>query len=68
MNLNYSKKGVTFLLFLTYTMSYDTVVATYQRILGDIPNLDFIVKYKKQSKRLKTPYPLDYRAIKKYNV
>lgn len=55
MNLNYSKKGVTFTPLSTYTMSDGTVVATYQGSRGDNPDLDFIVKYKEQSKRLRTP-------------
>lgn len=55
MNLNYSKKGVTFAPFSTYTMTDGTMVATYQGSRGDNPDLDFIVKYKEQSKRLRTP-------------
>lgn len=55
MNLNYSKKGVTFTPLSTYTLSNGTVVATYQGSRGDNPNLDFIVKYKEKSKRLRTP-------------
>lgn len=55
MNLNYSKKGVTFSPLSTYTLSNGTVVATYQGSRGDNPELDFIVKYKEQSKRLRTP-------------
>lgn len=65
MNLNYSKKGVTFEHFHTYTMLYDTLIATYQGNRVDISKLDFIVGYKKQSKRLKTPYPPNQRGIKK---
>jgi hypothetical protein len=55
MNLNYSKKGVTFTPLSTYTLSNGTVVATYQGSRGDNPDLDFIVKYKEKSKRLRTP-------------
>lgn len=55
MNLNYSKKGVTFTPLSTYTLSNGTVVVTYQGSRGDNPNLDFIVKYKEKSKRLRTP-------------
>ena len=55
MNLNYSKKGVTYTPFSTYTMSDGTMVAAYQGSRGDNPDLDFIVKYKEQSKRLRTP-------------
>ena len=55
MNLNYSKKGVTFAPFSTYIMTDGTMVAAYQGSRGDNPDLDFIVKYKEQSKRLRTP-------------
>ena len=65
MNLNYSKKGVTFAPSSTYTMSDGTVVATYQGSRGDNPDLDFIVKYKEQLKRLRTLHSTDYRGIKK---
>ena len=39
MNLNYSKKGVTFAPSSTYTVSDGTVVATYQGCRGDNPHL-----------------------------
>ena len=55
MNLITTRKGVKYSPLSTYTMSDGTVVATYQGSRGDNPDLDFIVKYKEQSKRLRTP-------------
>jgi hypothetical protein len=53
--LNYTKKGVTHSPRLYYQTDEKTMVAIYQGERGDNPELDFIVKYKEEGKRLRTP-------------
>ena len=53
--LNYTKKGVTHSPRLFYQTDEKTMVAIYQGERGDNPELDFIVKYKEEGKRLRTP-------------
>jgi hypothetical protein len=53
--LNYTKKGVTYSPRLFYQTDEKTMVAIYQGERGDNPELDFIVKYKEEGKRLRTP-------------
>jgi hypothetical protein len=53
--LNYTKKGVTHSPRLFYQTDDKTTVAIYQGMRGDNPELDFIVKYKEEGKRLRTP-------------
>jgi len=53
--LNYTKKGVTHSPFLHWQTDEKTMVAIYQGERGENPELDFIVKYKEDGKRLRTP-------------
>jgi hypothetical protein len=53
--LNYNRKG-EFHTPLTYWQTDDkTNIAIYQGVRGENPELDFIVKYKEEGKRLRTP-------------
>lgn len=53
--LTYKRKGVEYTP-LTYWQTDDkTTVAIYQGMRGENPELDFIVKYKEEGKRLRTP-------------
>ena len=53
--LTYNRKGETHTP-LTYWQTDDkTIVAIYQGVRGENPDLDFIVKYKEEGKRLRTP-------------
>ena len=53
--LNYTRKGVTHNPIKYWKTDYATEVAIYQGSRGENPELDFIVKYKEESKRLRTP-------------
>jgi hypothetical protein len=53
--LNYTRKGVTHNPIKYWKTDYVTEVAIYQGSRGENPELDFIVKYKEESKRLRTP-------------
>ena len=53
--LNYNKKGVTHSPSLYWQTDEKTMVAIYQGERGENPELDFIVKYKEDGKRLRTP-------------
>lgn len=53
--LNYTKKGVVHSPRLYYQTDDKTIVAIYQGVRGENPELDFIVKYKEEGKRLRTP-------------
>jgi hypothetical protein len=63
--LCFNKKGVNYTPLQYWTTDKDTKVAIYQGSRGDNPDLDFIVKYKEQSKRLRTLHSTDYRGIQK---
>jgi hypothetical protein len=53
--LNYTKKGVTHSPRLYWQTDEKTMVAIYQGERGENPELDFIVKYKEDGKRLRMP-------------
>jgi hypothetical protein len=53
--LNYRKKGVTHSPLLYWQTDEKTTVAIYQGFRGENPELDFIVKYREEGKRLRTP-------------
>lgn len=59
-----NKNGVTYTPLKYWILNDDTKIATYQGSRGDNPDLDFIVKYKEQSKRLRLLHSTDYRGIK----
>jgi hypothetical protein len=53
--LTYNKKGVLHTPLLYWTTDDKTTIAIYQGVRGENPELDFIVKYKEEGKRLRTP-------------
>jgi hypothetical protein len=53
--LNYNRKGVTHSPRLYWQTDEKTTIAIYQGVRGENPELDFIVKYKEEGKRLRTP-------------
>jgi hypothetical protein len=53
--LNYTRKGEVHTPRLFWRTDDKTTVAIYQGMRGDNPELDFIVKYKEEGKRLRTP-------------
>ena len=53
--LTYNRKGVTHSPLLYWKTDDKTTVAIYQGVRGENPDLDFIVKYKEEGKRLRTP-------------
>jgi hypothetical protein len=53
--LNYNKKGESHTPRLFYQTDEKTTIAIYQGVRGENPELDFIVKYKEEGKRLRTP-------------
>lgn len=53
--LNYTKKGVTHSPLLYWQTDDKTMISIYQGERGESPELDFIVKYKEDGKRLRTP-------------
>ena len=57
MDLSYKEKGedIRHEPLKYYVMGNGTVVAIYQGFRGENPDLDFIVKYKSQGLRLRTP-------------
>ena len=53
--LQFNKKGVTHTPLKYWSTGDNTNVAIYQGSRGENPDLDFIVKYREQGKRLRTP-------------
>jgi hypothetical protein len=53
--LNYTKKEVIHSPLLYWQTDDKTMIAIYQGERGENPELDFIVKYKEDGKRLRTP-------------
>ena len=53
--LNYNRKGVTYSPIKHWRTDSVTNIAIYQGSRGTRPELDFIVKYKEEGKRLRTP-------------
>jgi hypothetical protein len=53
--LTYNRKGVSHTPLLYWTTDDRTTIAIYQGVRGENPELDFIVKYKEEGKRLRTP-------------
>lgn len=53
--LNYKRKGEIHSPLLHWTTDDRTTIAIYQGVRGENPELDFIVKYKEEGKRLRTP-------------
>jgi hypothetical protein len=53
--LNYKRKGEVHSPLLYWTTDDRTSIAIYQGVRGENPELDFIVKYKEEGKRLRTP-------------
>jgi len=53
--LNYNKKGVSYKPLTYWQTDEKTTIAIYQGVRGENPELDFIVKYKEEGKRLRTP-------------
>lgn len=53
--LTYNKKGESHIPLLYWTTDDRTTIAIYQGVRGENPELDFIVKYKEEGKRLRTP-------------
>ena len=53
--LTYNRKGVLHTPLLYWTTDDRTTIAIYQGVRGENPELDFIVKYKEEGKRLRTP-------------
>jgi hypothetical protein len=53
--LNYTRKGETYSPIKFWSTDDKTTVAIYQGVRGENPDLDFIVKYKEEGKRLRTP-------------
>ena len=54
-NLQFKKKGETHSPINHWKVDSKTEVAIYQGSRGERPDLDFIVKYKEEGKRLRTP-------------
>jgi hypothetical protein len=55
MKLNYTKSGITHEPITYWATDSKTNVAIYQGFRGENPELDFIVKYREDGKRLRTP-------------
>tara|TARA_B110000503_G_scaffold26447_2_gene41784 strand:- start:5366 stop:5893 length:528 start_codon:yes stop_codon:yes gene_type:complete len=53
--LQFNRKGVTHTPLKYWSTGDNTNVAIYQGSRGENPDLDFIVKYREQGKRLRTP-------------
>jgi hypothetical protein len=53
--LTYNKKGEVHTPLLYWQTDDKTTIAIYQGVRGENPELDFIVKYKEEGKRLRTP-------------
>jgi hypothetical protein len=53
--LNYNRKGESYSPLLYWQTDDKTTIAIYQGVRGENPDLDFIVKYKEEGKRLRTP-------------
>jgi hypothetical protein len=53
--LNYNRKGITYSPIKHWKTDSVTNIAIYQGSRGTRPELDFIVKYKEEGKRLRTP-------------
>ena len=53
--LIYNRKGVTHNPVNHWKLSDGIIVAIYQGARGERPDLDFVVKYKKEGKRLRAP-------------
>lgn len=53
--LEYKKNGITHTPIKSWRTDLITEVAIYQGNRGENPELDFVVKYKEQNKRLRTP-------------
>ncbi len=53
--LTYNKKGVLHTPLLYWPTDDKTIIAIYQGMRGENPELDFIVKYKEDGKRLRMP-------------
>ena len=53
--LTYNRKGVLHTPLLYWQTDDKTTIAIYQGVRGENPELDFIVKYKEEGKRLRTP-------------
>ena len=54
-NLNYTKAGIIHTPICSWKTDSITEVAIYQGNRGSRPEMDFIVKYKEEGKRLRTP-------------
>jgi hypothetical protein len=53
--LNYNRKGESYTPLTFWQTDEKTTIAIYQGVRGENPELDFIVKYKEEGKRLRTP-------------
>ena len=53
--LNYNKLGESHTPLTYWQTDEKTTIAIYQGVRGENPELDFIVKYKEEGKRLRTP-------------
>ena len=53
--LTYNRKGESHTPLLYWQTDNKTTIAIYQGVRGENPELDFIVKYKEDGKRLRTP-------------
>jgi hypothetical protein len=53
--LTYNRKDVSHEPLIYWTTDDRTTIAIYQGVRGENPELDFIVKYKEEGKRLRTP-------------
>ena len=53
--LTYNKKGESHTPLTYWQTDTKTTIAIYQGVRGENPDLDFIVKYKEEGKRLRTP-------------
>ena len=53
--LNYNRKGESHTPLTYWETDDKTTIAIYQGVRGENPDLDFIVKYKEEGKRLRTP-------------
>jgi hypothetical protein len=54
-NLNFKRKGIVYEPLCSWRTDSITEVGIYQGARGSNPELDFIVKYKEEGKRLRTP-------------
>ena len=54
-HLTFKKKGIEYTPIKVWKTDYVTEVAIYQGERGQNPDLDFVVKYKEEGKRLRTP-------------